>query len=295
MPLRGCGTALVTPFHRDGSLDLPTLCSLVSWQIECGIDFLVICGTTGEAPTLDDEEWLDVVSAAVEAAQGRVPVLAGCTHNSTHHGVKKAQRVAAIPGLGGLLSANPYYNRPTQEGQFQHFLAIAQSTSLPLVVYNIPGRTGVNMEPRTIARLAEQAATLAGVKESSGNLQQITELIHMVPATLPIFAGDDNIALAAIGVGAAGLISVAANEVPAQMGEMIRAALGDEWARAREINRKYFELMLANFIETNPGPVKCLLAMMGKMEEGYRLPMVPPGGATRERLRALAAGLNLLF
>ena len=294
MLLSGCATALVTPFHRDGSLDLPALRTLVTWQIDSGIDFLVICGTTGEAPALGDDEWLEVVSAAVEAAKGRVPILAGCTHNSTHHAVEKAQRVAAVPGLHGLLSANPYYNRPTQEGQFQHFLAIAQSTSLPLVVYNIPGRTGANLEPGTIARLAEHAPTLAGVKESSGTLQQITELIHIAPPTLPIFAGDDNIALPALGAGAAGLISVAANEIPRQMVDLVHAALANDWMRAREINRKYFQLMLANFMETNPGPVKCLLAMMGKLEEGYRLPMVPPGNATRERLRTLAASLGLL-
>ncbi len=294
MLLSGCATALVTPFKKDGSLDLKALTSLVEWQIESGIDFLVMCGTTGEAPTLEEEEWLDVVTAAIEAGRGRIPILAGCTHNSTHEAVRKAQRAAEIRGLDGLLSANPYYNRPTQEGQFQHFLAMAESTPLPLVLYNIPGRTGANLEPKTIARLAEAAPTLAGVKESSGNLQQITELLHLVPAGLPVFAGDDNIALPAIGAGAAGLISVAANEIPSQMGEMVRAALADDWERAREINRSYYGLMLANFLETNPGPVKCLLAMMGKMEEIYRLPMVAVSNATRDRIRALAADLELL-
>ena len=293
MHLRGCGTALVTPFHHDGALDTRVLTALVDWQITCGINFLVACGTTGETPTLDETEWLDVIRIVVEAAKGRVPVLAGCTHNSTREAVIKAQKVAEVPGVSGLLTANPYYNKPSQEGQFQHFQAIAKATKLPVVLYNIPGRTGTNLEPKTIARLLEHTDTIAGVKESSGNLQQITELIHLVPKTVPVFAGDDNIALAAIGVGAAGLISVASNEIPRELVKMVHCALTNDWDTARTLNAKYYELMLANFWETSPGPVKCVMAMMGRVEEHYRLPIVPVATVTRERLRKLAAHLQL--
>ena len=293
MHLRGCGTALVTPFQHDDALDARALAALVEWQISCGINFVVACGTTGETPTLDEGEWLEVIRVVVEAAKGRVPVLAGCTHNSTREAVSKAQKVAGVPGVSGLLTANPYYNKPSQEGQFQHFQAIAKATGLPVILYNIPGRTGTNLEPKTIVRLLEHTDTIAGVKESSGNLQQITELIHMVPKGLPVFAGDDNIALAAIGVGASGLISVASNEIPREMAKMIHCALADDWEAARALNAKYYELMMANFWETSPGPVKCVMAMMGRVEEHYRLPIVPVATATRERLRKLAAHLHL--
>jgi 4-hydroxy-tetrahydrodipicolinate synthase len=294
MQLTGCGTALVTPFLQDGSLDLSSLAALVDWQIESGINFLVACGTTGETPTLDDEEWLDVIRSVVESAKGRVPVLAGCTHNSTRDAVRKAQKVAEISGVSGILTANPYYNKPSQEGQLQHFQAIAGATLLPVVLYNIPGRTGANLEPKTIVRLLERSDTIAGVKESSGNLQQITELMHLVAGAIPVFAGDDNIALAAIGVGAAGLISVASNEIPREMAALVQAALGNDWETARAINAKYYELMLANFWETSPGPVKCVMAMMERVEEVYRLPIVPPTDATRERLHKLALHLQLI-
>jgi 4-hydroxy-tetrahydrodipicolinate synthase len=294
MQLTGCGTALVTPFLQDGSLDLSSLAALVDWQIESGINFLVACGTTGETPTLDDEEWLDVIRSVVESAKGRVPVLAGCTHNSTRDAVRKAQKVAEISGVSGILTANPYYNKPSQEGQLQHFQAIAGATLLPVVLYNIPGRTGANLEPTTIVRLLERSDTIAGVKESSGNLQQITELMHLVAGAIPVFAGDDNIALAAIGVGAAGLISVASNEIPREMAALVQAALGNDWETARAINAKYYELMLANFWETSPGPVKCVMAMMERVEEVYRLPIVPPTDATRERLHKLALHLQLI-
>lgn len=293
MHLRGCGTALVTPFHHDGALDTRSLTALVDWQITCGINFLVACGTTGETPTLEEAEWLEVIHTVVEAAKGRVPVLAGCTHNSTREAVRKAQKVAELSGVWGLLTANPYYNKPSQEGQFQHFQAIAHATKLPVVLYNIPGRTGTNLEPKTIGRLLEHTDTIAGVKESSGSLQQIAELIHLVPRTVPVFAGDDNIALAAIGVGAAGLISVASNEIPRELVKMIHCALTDDWEMARTLNAKYYELLLANFWETSPGPVKCVMAMMGRVEEFYRLPMVPVATVTRERLRKLAAHLQL--
>ena len=294
MQLRGCGTALVTPFHRDGSLDLKKLAELVEWQINCGLNFLVACGTTGETPTLEEEEWLDVIRVTVETANRRVPVFAGCTHNSTREAVRKAIKVAEIPGVHGLLTASPYYNKPSQEGQFQHFQVMAASMPLPLLLYNIPGRTGVNLEPKTIQRLVESIPTIAGIKESSGDLEQITELIHLLPRNIPVYAGDDGLALAALGVGAAGLISVASNIIPREMRKMVASAIADDWDTARQLNQRYYELMQANFWEPSPGPVKCLLSMMGKIEEAYRLPITPVSSTNRKRLQKLATFLKLI-
>ena len=293
MKLEGCGTAIVTPFREDGAIDEAALRNLVEWQIASGISLLVACGTTGETPTLDEQEWLRVIEIVVEAAAGRVPVLAGCTHNSTREAVEKTKRACGVRGLSALLSANPYYNKPTQEGQFQHFRAIADASSLPVVLYNIPGRSAVNLEPATVARLAE-IDNIVGVKESSGNLQQITEIITSVPADFKVMAGDDNLALAILGVGGAGLVSVASNLIPAEMSAMVNAALAGDWDKAREMNRKYYRLMLANFWEPSPIPVKYLLARMGRIEESYRLPMTPATDETRQRLDRVAAGLGLI-
>jgi len=298
MELTGCGTALVTPFREDGgpqpSIDEFSLHALVDWQIDSGIDFLVACGTTGETPTLNDEEWLRVIRIIADAAGGRVPVWAGCTHNATAEAVAKAKIAAKIPGVTAILSANPYYNRPTQEGQFQHFKAVADAVKLPVVLYNIPSRTGANLEPATIARLAAAAPNIQAVKESSGQLGQITELIHLLPRGFKVFAGDDPIALPVISVGGAGLISVASNEIPVEIARMVKAALANDWDAARKINRKYFRLMQANFWETSPGPVKAVLAMMGRLLEVYRLPMVPVATATRRNLERLVGELGLL-
>jgi 4-hydroxy-tetrahydrodipicolinate synthase len=288
MELMGCGTALVTPFRLDGSVDEPALAALVRWQVESGIGFLVACGTTGEAATLTELEWLRTVEVVVGAAAGRVPVLAGCTHNATHEAVAKAKKLAGVEGLGGILTASPYYNKPGQEGQYQHFRAIAQAVPLPLVLYNIPSRTGVNLEPATVRRLSEEG-NIIGIKESSGNLAQIAEVIHTTPRTFKVFAGDDGIAL-----GAMGLISVASNEIPGQMAAMVNAALGNDWPVARMILRRYSRLMEANFMEASPTPVKAVLAMMGRMEETVRLPMVPVSGATRRSLERVAGELGLL-
>jgi 4-hydroxy-tetrahydrodipicolinate synthase len=293
MKLEGCGTAIVTPFRADGAIDEAALRELVEWQIASGINLLVACGTTGETPTLDEQEWLRVIEVVVEAAAGRVPVLAGCTHNSTREAVEKTKRACGVRGLSALLSANPYYNKPTQEGQFQHFRAIAEASSLPVVLYNIPGRSAVNLEPATVARLAE-IDNIVGVKESSGNLQQITEIITSVPADFKVMAGDDNLALAILGVGGAGLVSVASNLIPAEMSAMVGAALAGDWDKAREMNRKYYRLMLANFWEPSPIPVKYLLARMGRIEENYRLPMTPATDETRQRLDRVAAGMGLI-
>jgi len=294
MILRGCGTALVTPFRSDGRLDEETLSKLVEWQIESGIHFLVACGTTAETPTLNHEEWLRVIGIVSQTAAGRVPVLAGCTHNSTLEAVARAGEAASVPGVSGLLTANPFYNKPNQEGQYRHFRAIAEAVPCPVVLYNIPGRTGVNLEPATILRLAEDVPNIQGVKESSGNLQQIAELIHMLPPSFTVLSGDDVMALPVIALGGGGLISVASNEIPAEMARMVSAALDGDWATARALNRRYFRLLTANFWDSSPGPVKCVMAMMGRLQENYRLPIVPVSKTTREKLKMLAQELGLL-
>jgi 4-hydroxy-tetrahydrodipicolinate synthase len=294
MTLSGCGTALVTPFRGDGSLDEEALRDLVEWQIESGIRFLVACGTTAETPTLNHEEWLRVIGMVTETAAGRVPVLAGCTHNATLEAVARAAEAASVPGVSGLLTANPFYNRPGQEGQYRHFRAIAEAVPCPVVLYNIPSRTGANLEPATILRLAEDVPNIQGVKESSGNLQQIAELIHMLPQSCTVLAGDDVMALPVIALGGAGLVSVASNEIPSEMTRLVAAALGGDWATARALNRRYFRLMTANFWESSPGPVKCVMAMMGRLQENYRLPMVPVTTATRQKLTAVSEELGLL-
>jgi 4-hydroxy-tetrahydrodipicolinate synthase len=293
MKLHGCGTALITPFRRDGGLDERALGSLVEWQIDSGIDFLVPCGTTGETPALNREEWLRVIEITIEATKGRVPIVAGATSNSTREAVEKAKTVAAIPGVDAILTASPYYNKPTQEGQFQHFRAIAGAVDKPLILYNVPGRTGANIEPAMLARLA-QMKNIAGVKEASGNISQIAEVCNAVPDDFSVFSGDDAITLPVIALGGVGIISVASNEIPREMSELTRAALANDWATARKIHRKYLALMQANFIESNPMPVKAVLAMMGKIEEVYRLPMVPMKKETRAKLEAIAAEAGLL-
>jgi 4-hydroxy-tetrahydrodipicolinate synthase len=295
METTGCGTAIVTPFRVDGSIDEAALKALVNWQIESGIDILVACGSTGEAATLDEEEWLRTVSLVVETAAGRVPVWAGCTQNSTRTLVRLAGKLKQVSGLGAVLSANPYYNKPSQEGQFQHFLALAQTVApLPVVIYNIPGRTGVNLDPATVARLAEAAANIQAIKESSGKLPQVAELVHLLPASFKVFSGDDNMALGSIGVGAKGLISVASNEIPAEMSRMIHAALSNDWAEAQELERRYIRLIDANFWDSNPSPVKTVLSLMGRCTDHVRLPLVPPPAATRQRLEQVAGEYGLL-
>ncbi|MGB8261709.1 MAG: 4-hydroxy-tetrahydrodipicolinate synthase [Terracidiphilus sp.] len=295
MQITGCGTAIVTPFRADGSIDEAALRALVNWQIESGIDFLVACGSTGEAATLDESEWLMAVTIVAEVAAGRVPVIAGCTHNSTRALVRQAALLKQIRGVDGVLSANPYYNKPSQEGQFQHFLALARVVDpLPVVLYNVPGRTAANLEPATVLRLAEEAENIQAIKEASGRLPQIAELVHTLPRGFKIFSGDDNLALAAIGVGAHGLISVASNEIPGEMTRMIRAALDNQWEEARMIERRYGRLFEANFWESNPAPVKTVLHLMGRCQDHLRLPLVPPTAATRARLERLAGELGLL-
>jgi 4-hydroxy-tetrahydrodipicolinate synthase len=294
MQLRGCGTALVTPFRQDGSIDGTALRNLIAWQIESGIDFLVPCGTTGETPTLTHDEWLRVIDTTIEVTAGRVPIVAGATSNSTHDAVEKAKEVAARPGVNAILTATPYYNKPTQEGQYRHFKAIAEAVGdKPVILYNVPGRTAANLEPATLARLAE-VANIVGVKEASGNVTQVAEAIGLVPETFLVFSGDDSVTLPVIALGGVGVVSVASNVIPREMASLTRAALSNDWAAARALNRKYLPLMQANFIESSPLPVKALLAMMGKIEEVYRLPLLPMRRDTRSRLQKIATEVGLI-
>jgi 4-hydroxy-tetrahydrodipicolinate synthase len=293
MQLRGCGTALITPFRQDGSIDETALRNLVAWQVESGIDFVVPCGSTGETPTLSRDEWLRVIDITIEVVAGRVPVMAGATSNSTQDAVEKAKEVAGRPGVNAILTASPYYNKPTQEGQYRHFRAIAEAVDKPIVLYNVPSRTGSNLEPATLARLAE-VPNVAGVKEASGNITQIAEICNAVPEHFLVLSGDDALTLPVIALGGVGIISVASNEIPHELAEMTRAALNNDWGTARRIHRKYLTLMQANFIESNPMPVKAVLAMMGKVEEVYRLPLLPMRRDTRSKLQKIAGEAGLI-
>ncbi|HXG94719.1 MAG TPA: 4-hydroxy-tetrahydrodipicolinate synthase [Blastocatellia bacterium] len=290
--LKGCGTALATPFREDKSIDEDALRRFVEFQISEGIDFLVPCGTTGESATMSDDEQHRVVEIVLQTAQGRVQVIAGAGGNNTAHVIELAREYERM-GVRGLLSVSPYYNKPTQEGLYQHFRAIAESTSLPIIVYNVPPRTAVNILPETIARLAE-IPNIIGVKEASGDISQIAEIATRVPEGFKLFSGDDSVTLPIVALGGAGVISVASNEAPRQMTALTKACLENNWDEARRLNRELFALMKANFIETSPGPVKAALAMMGKMKEVYRLPLVPVKPETKERLRRVLTDLKLI-
>ena len=293
MKLRGCGTALVTPFKSDTSVDEEALRALVAWQVESGIDFLVPCGTTGETPTLSHDEWLRVIDVTVEVASGRVPIVAGATSNSTRDAVEKAKEASSRPGVDAILTASPYYNKPTQEGQYRHFKSIAESIDKPIILYNVPGRTGANLEPSTLARLAE-VPNIVGVKEASGNISQIAEVFNHVPENFLVFSGDDAITIPVIALGGVGIISVCSNEIPKEMSQLTAAALNNDWDKARRIQRQFLRLMQANFMESNPMPVKAVLAMMGRIEEVLRLPMLPVKQETRSKLEKIAAEVGLL-
>jgi 4-hydroxy-tetrahydrodipicolinate synthase len=289
----GTGTALVTPFHHDGSLDEPTLRNLIERQISAGVDFLVPCGTTGESPTLTHEEHLRVVALTVEQASGKVPVLAGAGGYNTAEVISLARELAAL-GVDGLLSVTPYYNKPTQEGLYQHFKAIASAIRrLPIILYSVQGRTGVNIEPATVARLA-QLPNIIGIKEASGNISQMAAILNQVPENFLVLSGDDAITLPLIALGGRGVISVVSNEIPAQMSAMVRLALGGQFADAREIHRRYHPLMEINFVESNPGPVKAAMAEMGLLEPAWRLPLVPPQPANQARIHAVLETLALI-
>ncbi len=288
----GTGTALVTPFRRDGSLDEPTLRALIKRQIDAGIDFLVPCGTTGESPTLTHEEHLRVVEIAVKLAKGRVPVLAGAGGYNTAEVIALARELAEI-GADGILSVTPYYNKPTQEGLFQHYKAIAEAITLPIIVYSVQGRTGVNVEPATVRRLAA-IENIAGIKEASGNISQMAAILNAVPDNFIVLSGDDAITLPLIALGGRGVISVVSNEVPADMARLTRLALNGDFQGAREIHRRVHPLMEVNFVESNPIPVKAAMAQMGLLEPVWRLPLVPPKAESEARVRAVLESLELV-
>jgi 4-hydroxy-tetrahydrodipicolinate synthase len=283
----GCGTALVTPFAREGKLDEPTLRNLIRRQLADGINFLVPCGTTGENPTLTRAEHLRVVEITLEETRRRVPVLAGCGGFNTAEVVALAHELEQL-GADGLLSVTPYYNKPTQEGLYQHYRLIAAETRLPIVVYSVQGRTGVNVEPATLARLA-QIPNIVGVKEASGNIGQMASIIARVPSTFLVLSGDDAITLPLIALGGKGVISVVSNEIPGPMTKLTQACLRGDFARARALQRRYLPLMEINFIEANPIPVKAIMGLMGLLESNYRLPMVPP---SPDNLAKMAAVLD---
>jgi 4-hydroxy-tetrahydrodipicolinate synthase len=290
--LRGSIVALVTPFTAEGRVDHAALKNLVEFQIANGTDAISPCGTTGEAPTLSVEEYAAVVETVVKAVRGRVPVIAGAGSNATAKAIELS-KIAAELGADGVLSVGPYYNKPTQEGFYQHFKAIAESIPIPVLVYNVPGRTGSNIEPKTLMRLAE-IENIFGVKEASANLPQMMELLREKPENFRVYSGDDAFTLALIACGGDGVVSVAANEIPRQMKQLCAAALAGDFATARAIHYRYLPLMNANFIESNPIPVKCALAMMGMIEERYRLPLVPMREDNRQKLRAILEELDLI-
>jgi len=288
----GCGTALVTPFRKDLSLDEETLRRLVRRQIAAGINFLVPCGTTGESPTLSHEEHLRVVAITLEEAKGKVPVLAGAGGYNTHHVIETVRECERM-GADGILSVTPYYNKPTQEGLYHHFKAIAASTSLPIILYNVPPRTNVNIDPPTLRRLAE-IDNIIGVKEASGNISQITQVIQQVPEDFLVLSGDDALTLPIAAMGGRGIISVASNEIPAEMTQLARLCLAGKFEEARMMQRRWLPLLEVNFIETNPTPVKAAMAEMGLLEPVFRLPLVPPRTENLAKIRAVLESLALI-
>lgn len=286
----GCGTALVTPFNRDASLDEAGVRRLARRQIDAGIHYLVPCGTTGESPTLSEDERIRVVELVAQEAAGRVPVLAGAGGYDTREVIAAARRMKEA-GAQGILSVTPYYNKPTPEGLFQHYSAIAGEVGLPVIVYNVPGRTGLNVDVHTLVRLSG-IPNVAGVKEASGNISQMCEICRAVPDDFIVLSGDDALTLPLMAVGGHGIISVAANEVPAEMARMVEFAERNDFASARRIHRELMPLMSVNFIESNPIPVKSAMAALGLLEEIYRLPMVPPRPASREKIVAALEALR---
>jgi 4-hydroxy-tetrahydrodipicolinate synthase len=288
----GCGTALVTPFRKDLSIDEATLRVLVRRQIQAGINFLVPCGTTGESPTLSHEEHLRVVAITLEEAKGKVPVLAGAGGYDTRHVIEMAREIERM-GAEGILSVTPYYNKPTQEGLYHHFKAIAEAISLPIILYNVPPRTNVNIDPPTLHRLSE-IENIIGVKEASGNIAQITQVIQQVPEDFLVLSGDDALTLPLAAMGGRGIISVASNEIPAEMTRLAQLCLAGNFAEARITQRKWLPLLEVNFIETNPTPVKAAMAEMGLLEPVFRLPLVPPRTENVAKIRTVLESLAIL-
>jgi 4-hydroxy-tetrahydrodipicolinate synthase len=292
MLFQGCGTAMVTPFRKDGGLDEHTLRSLVRRQIEEGINFLVPCGTSGESPTLTNKEHLRVVEITLEEAKGSVPVLAGAGGYNTAEVIELAKELKTM-GADGILSVTPYYNKPTQEGLYQHYKAIASAVQLPIIVYSVQGRTGVNVEPATLKRLSE-IDYIVGVKEASGNISQMAQVMHQVPSSFAVLCGDDSIAIPLIALGGHGVVSVVSNEIPGEFTKLTQRALANDFAGARELQRKYLSLMEANFVESNPIPVKAAMALMGGLGPVWRLPLCPPNPANLAKVEKVLEALGLL-
>src|SRR5580704_18251703 len=288
----GCGTALVTPFRRDLSVDEDGLRKLVRRQIEAGINFLVPCGTTGESPTLSRREHLRVVQITVEEAKGKTPVLAGAGGYNTAEVIELANELRLL-GVDGVLSVTPYYNKPTQEGLYQHYKAIAAAVPLPIVVYSVQGRTGVNVEPGTLARLA-RIENIVGVKEASGNISQMANVIQEVPPGFHVLSGDDAITIPLMALGGRGIVSVAANEIPAEMTQIAQACLRNDFESARRIQRRYLPLMNVNFVESNPIPVKAAMGLMGLLDPVFRLPLVAPSDASLAKIEKVLESVGLL-
>ena len=289
---KGCGTAMVTPFQKDLSLDEAALRKLIHRQIAGGINFLVPCGTTGESPTLSHEEHLRVVAITIEEAKGKVPVLGGAGGYDTLKVIEMAREIERL-GADGILSVTPYYNKPTQEGLYHHYKAIASAISLPIILYNVPPRTNVNIEPVTLRRLAE-IENIIGVKEASGNIAQMTQVIQQVPEEFLVLSGDDALTLPLVAMGGRGLISVTSNEVPAEMTRLVQLCLEGEFKTARALLRKLLPLIEVNFVETNPTPVKAGMAEMGLLEPVWRLPLVPPRTENQAKIRTVLESLALL-
>jgi len=290
--LKGVGTALVTPFARDSSIAIPTMKALVRRQIEAGVDMLIPCGTTGEAVTLMDDEYQRLVSAVVDEANGTVPVIAGAGSNSTATAVRNA-RMAEECGADAVLVVGPYYNKPSPEGYYQHYLSVARSVNIGVVVYNVPGRTAGNIDASTQLRIA-QIDNVIATKEASGNFSQIMQLIHRRPKGFSILSGDDNLVLAQLAVGMDGVISVVANEVPKAFANMVHSALAGQWAEARDIHYRLLKLMEINFVESNPIPVKTAMAMMGLISDEFRLPLVRMQESNAVLLREVLSEMGLL-
>jgi len=287
----GVGTALITPFTKSGTLDEPAVRKLAQRQVDAGIHFLVPCGTTGETPTLSPAERRRIVEICVEVAKGRALVLAGAGGYDTHEVMHAASEMEKA-GAHGLLSVTPYYNKPTPEGLYQHYKAIADSTPLPIIVYNVPGRTGCNIDPATLVRISS-IKNIVGVKEASGNVTQMAEICRAVPRDFLVMSGDDALTLPLMAIGGRGIISVASNEVPAEMVQMVEAAEKGDFAAARHWHEKLLPIMQINFVESSPGPVKFAMAAMGLCEEAYRLPMVPPRPASQEKILGVLKELGL--
>jgi 4-hydroxy-tetrahydrodipicolinate synthase len=291
-PFTGAGTALITPFRKDGSVDETGVRRLVKRQVESGIHFVSPCGTTGEAPTLSFREKLRVVELVVDEVAGRVPVLAGAGGYDTRETIELARELERL-GVSGILSVTPYYNKPTQEGLFQHYKAIAESTALPIVLYNVPGRTGVNLEVKTVARLSE-LPTIVGVKEASGNVVQMSEIHVACREDFLLLGGDDPLTVAVMAVGGRGLISVASNAVPAEMAQVVELCEKNDFAAARKLHEWLLPFILVNFVEANPIPVKAAMAAMGLIDEVYRLPLVSPSPGARQRIMGVLQDLKML-